>query len=492
MPSRFDQPANTSEQIMNKTENHASRVEKDSMGEMPVPADAYYGAQTARAVENFPISGLRFSRAFIRALGLVKQCAARTNVELGLLPAGLGAAIQCAAEEVATGKLDGEFVVDIFQTGSGTSTNMNANEVIANRAGEILSHKRGDKSVHPNDHVNLGQSSNDVIPTTIHLAALDRIENALLPALEELKAQLSQKAVAFEEVVKTGRTHLQDAVPMTLGQEFSGYASQIGHAIVRLQGLRNHLGELALGGTAVGTGINTHREFARRTIAHLAAATELPLREAENHFAAQAACDACIEASGVLRTVAVSLIKIANDIRLLSSGPRCGLGELHLPATQPGSSIMPGKVNPVMCEMVIQVGAQVTGNDAAISYAGAYGNFELNTMLPVIAHNLLQSIELLAQASHVFAQRCVAGIEADREKCAEYAHRSLALGTALAPEIGYDRAAQIVKAAYESGRSIREVAQELSGLPSDTLEDLLNPFHQVRRNKYKDNRDKNT
>jgi fumarate hydratase class II len=475
---------------MNKAKNDASRIEKDSMGEMPVPADAYYGAQTARAVENFPISGLRFSRAFIRALGLVKQCAAKTNVELGLLPAGIGAAIQSAAEEVAAGKLDDDFVVDIFQTGSGTSTNMNANEVIANRAGEILNRQQGDKSVHPNDHVNLGQSSNDVIPTTIHLAALDRIEHALVPALEELKAQLSMKASAFENVVKTGRTHLQDAVPITLGQEFSGYASQIGHAIVRLQGLRNHLGKLALGGTAVGTGINTHREFAQRTIVYLAAATELPLREAENHFEAQAACDACIEAGGVLKTVAVSLIKIANDIRLLSSGPRCGLGELRLPATQPGSSIMPGKINPVMCEMVIQVGAQVIGNDAAISFAGTFGNFELNTMLPVIAHNLLQSIELLAQASGVFAQKCIAGIEADTEKCAEYAHRSLALGTALAPEIGYDRAAQIVKAAYESGRSVREVAQELSGLPNDKLEDLLNPFHQIRQNK--DYRNKNT
>lgn len=473
---------------MNMAADQPTRVEKDSMGEMLVPVDAYYGAQTARAVENFPISDLRFSREFIRALGLVKRYAARANVELGLLPDEIGVAIQNAAEEVVEGKLDGQFVVDIFQTGSGTSTNMNANEVIANRAGEILNRDRSGKSVHPNDHVNLGQSSNDVIPTTIHLAALDRIDHALLPALEGLKVKLSLKAATFKKVVKTGRTHLQDAVPITLEQEFSGYASQVGHGIERLQSLQNHLGELALGGTAVGTGMNTHREFARRTIAYLAAATKLPLREAENHFEAQAACDACVEASGALKTVAVSLIKIANDIRHLSSGPRCGLGELRLPATQPGSSIMPGKVNPVMCEMVIQVGAQVIGNDAAISFAGTFSNFEMNTMMPVIAYNLLQSIEILTQASRVFAQRCVAGIEADAGKCAEYAHRSLALGTALAPEIGYDRAAEIVKAAYDSNRSVREAAQELSGLPNEKLDELLDPFHQVNPNG--DNQDK--
>jgi fumarate hydratase class II len=459
--------------------NRATRIEKDSMGEMRVPLGAYYGAQTARAVGNFTVSGLRFPRAFIRALGLIKQNAALTNTELGWLSRELGAAIQVAAGEVAAGKLDDQFVVDVFQTGSGTSTNMNANEVIANRADELLGRRLGDKFVHPNDHVNLGQSSNDVIPTAIHLAALDRIEFALLPALEGLQAMLSHKSATFEHVIKIGRTHLQDAMPITLGQEFGGYAAQVGNNLVCLRSLRSHLGELALGGTAVGTGVNTHPDFARRTIARLAEAANLPLREAHNHFKAQAAPDACIEASGALKTVAVGLIKIANDIRLLSSGPRCGFGELRLPATQPGSSIMPGKVNPVMCEMMIQAGAQVIGNDTVITFSGTFGNFELNTMLPLIAYNLLQSIELLANASRLFAQRCVVGIEADVKKCADDAERSLALGTALTTEIGYDRAAQIVKTAYESDRSIREVARELSGLPVEKLDQLLEPRNQL-------------
>ena len=449
------------------------------MGEMDVPADAYYGAQTARAVENFPVSGIRFSRAFIKALGLIKQHAATANIELGLLDKEPGGAIHRAAKEVAEGKWDEHFVVDIFQTGSGTSTNMNANEVIANRAGELSGHKPCEKFIHPNDQVNLGQSSNDVMPTALHLAALDSIEFGLIPALGTLSVELAEKGATFKDVLKIGRTHLQDATPITLGQEFNGYASQIRHGIFRLQSLQTHLGELALGGTAVGTGINTHPEFASRTIARLAEATGLPLREADDHFEAQAARDACVEASGALKTVAVSLIKIANDIRHLGSGPRCGLGELRLPATQPGSSIMPGKVNPVMCEMVIQVGAQVIGNDAAISFSGALGNFELNAMLPVIAHNLLQSIELLTHASRIFGQRCIAGLEADAKKCADDAERSLALGTALVPEIGYDRAARIVKAAYESGRSVREVAGELSGLAGNQLDQLLDPHHQT-------------
>src|SRR2546425_7020055 len=344
------------------------RMEADSMGEMRVPADAWYGAQTARAVENFPISTLRFPRGFIRAMGLIKKHAAVTNESLGLLPANLSGAIQKAAQEVIDGKLDAHFPVDIFQTGSGTSTNMNANEVIGNRAIELLGGKRGDKSVHPNDHVNRGQSSNDVIPAAIHVAALEGIVHHLIPALNELHAALLKKAQEFGEVLKIGRTHLQDATPIRLGQEFSGYASQIEHSINRLWKVEDHLGELALGGTAVGTGINTHVEFARRTIEGIANETGLKLREAPNHFEAQGAIDACVEASGALKTVAVSLIKIANDIRWLGSGPRCGLGELRLPATQPGSSIMPGKVNPVMCEMVIQVGAQVLGNDAVVTF----------------------------------------------------------------------------------------------------------------------------
>ncbi len=443
------------------------------MGPMQVPADAYYGAQTARAVENFPISDLRFPRRFIRALGLIKKHAAAANATLGLLPATISQAIQSAAQEVIEGKWDSEFVVDIFQTGSGTSTNMNANEVIANRAAEINGGKRGDKSVHPNDHVNRGQSSNDVIPTAIHIAALDGITHELMPSLGELHSALAKKAKEFDAVLKIGRTHLQDATPIRLGQEFSGYASQIEHGLSRLQRLETHLGELPLGGTAVGTGINTHVEFARRTIGGIALEAKLPLREASNHFEAQGAIDALVETSGVLKTVAVSLIKIANDIRWLGSGPRCGLGEIKLPATQPGSSIMPGKVNPVMCEMVIQVGAQVMGNDAAITFAGTFGNFELNTMLPVAAYNLLQAIELLAKASHVFARRCVAGLEAEAVKCEANIEQSLAMCTALAPEIGYDQAAKIAKVAYESGRTVREVALEISGLDKRKLDELL-------------------
>jgi fumarate hydratase class II len=455
------------------------RTEADSMGQMQVPTDAYYGAQTARAIENFPISNLRFSRHFIRAIGLIKKHAARTNASLGLLPAPISDAIQKAAQEVIDGKWDSQFVVDIFQTGSGTSTNMNANEVIANRAAEINGGIRGDKSIHPNDHVNRGQSSNDVIPTAIHIAALEGIMHALIPALGELHAALVKKAAEFDAVLKIGRTHLQDATPIRLGQEFSGYASQIEHGIARLRSIESHLGELPLGGTAVGTGINTHIEFARRTIEGIAAETKLPLREAPNHFEAQGAIDALVETSGVLKSVAVSLVKIANDIRWLGSGPRCGLGELKLPATQPGSSIMPGKVNPVMCEMVIQVGAQVIGNDAVVTFAGTFGNFELNTMLPVAAYNLLQAIELLTNASRVFATRCIAGLEADAEKCRANIEQSLAMCTALVPEIGYDKAAKIAKVAYETGRTVREVALEISGLEKKKVDELLDARSQT-------------
>jgi fumarate hydratase, class II len=451
------------------------RTESDPMGEVRVPADVLYGAQTARALENFPISDLRFPRGFIRALGLIKKHAARTNAALGLLPDSVFQAIQQAAQEVIDGKHDADFVVDIFQSGSGTSTNMNANEVIANRAGEILGGQRGDKLVHPNDHVNCGQSSNDVIPSAIHLAALEAIECQLRPALKELHEALLQKAQEFELILKIGRTHLQDATPIRLGQEFSGYAAQLDHAQSRLQDIGPYLGELALGGTAVGTGLNTHPEFARRTIAALAQETGLSLREASNHFAAQGAQDAAVEASGALKTVAVSMVKIANDIRWLGSGPRGGLGELKLPPTQPGSSIMPGKVNPVMCEMVLQVGAQVVGNDAVITFGGVFGQFELNTMLPVIAWNLLQSIRLLANASRVFARRCVAGLQADVARCKAGLDQSPALCTALAPIVGYDQAARIARVAHETGRALREVAREISGLGEAEIDEHLTP-----------------
>ena len=449
------------------------------MGAMQVPASAFYGAQTARAVENFPISDLRFPRRFIRALGLIKKHAALTNQELGGLKPELAAAIVQAAQEVIDGKWDGEFVLDIFQTGSGTSTNMNANEVIANRAMELLGGQRGGKLVHPNDHVNRGQSSNDAIPTAIHLAALEGIERSLLPALAELHQALDKKAREFHDVLKIGRTHLQDATPIRLGQEFGGYASQVQHGLARLRATQKNLGELALGGTAVGTGINTDPQFARRTIARIAAETGLSIREAENHFEAQAGRDAVVETSGALKTVAVSLIKIANDIRFLGSGPRLGLGELRLPATQPGSSIMPGKVNPVMCEMLLQVCAQVLGNDAAITFCGSFGNFELNVMMPVMAYNLLQAIELLATGAEVFARRCVSGLEVDREKCKANLELSLSNCTILAPVIGYDKAAKIAKVAYETNRTIREVALEISGLDKAKLDELLNPATQT-------------
>jgi len=459
--------------------NSEFRIESDSMGEVRVPAGAYYGAQTARAVENFPISNLRFPRQFIRAVGLIKKHAAKANAALGLLPPKIGDAIQAAAQEVVEGKLDAQFVVDVFQTGSGTSTNMNANEVIANRATELLGGGKGDKLVHPNDHVNCGQSSNDVIPSAIHIAALEGIVFQLRPALSELHEALRKKAQQFGGIIKIGRTHLQDATPIRLGQEFSGYASQIEHGLARLKNVEAHLGELALGGTAVGTGINTHPDFARLVIEGVSRETGLDLREAANHFEAQAARDACVEASGALKVVAVSLIKIANDIRWLGSGPRLGLGELKLPATQPGSSIMPGKVNPVICEMVLQVSAQVIGNDAVITFGGASGNFELNTMMPLIAYDLLQSIELLSNASRVFARRCVDGLEADVERCQGNIELSLAMCTALAPVVGYDKAAEIAKVAYETGRTVRDVAMEMTGFDKARLDQLLDPSNQT-------------
>ncbi len=455
------------------------RVETDTMGRMRVPAASYYGAQTARAVENFPISNLRFGRRFLWALGLIKKHAAHTNANLGLLQEDIATAIEAAASEVIEGRLDPEFVVDVFQTGSGTSTNMNANEVIANRASELRGNTLGNKVIHPNDHVNCGQSSNDVIPTAIHLAALQGLRGELLPSLEALQQALEAKAVEFGEVLKIGRTHLQDATPIRLGQEFSGFACQVELNIERIAALFPRLGELALGGTAVGTGLNTHPEFAARTIAGVAAETGLELCEARNHFAAQASIDTLVETSGALKTLAISLVKIANDIRWLGSGPRCGLGELRIPATQPGSSIMPGKVNPVMTEMVIQVAAQVIGCDATIAFSGTQGFFELNTMLPVAGYNLLLMIDLLSNASRIFAVRCVTGLEANRDKCELGIEQSLAMCTALVPEIGYDRAAQIAKVAFETGQTVRKVAQEISGISPTRLAELLNPAKQA-------------
>ena len=465
-----------SRQSSQKAAGGATRLERDTMGELAVPADAYYGVQTARAIENFPISSLRLPRAMIRALGLIKWAAARVNTELGLLDPKIAKAIQRAAQEVIDGLLDDQFPVDIFQTGSGTSSNMNVNEVIANRAAEQLGGERGGKLVHPNDHVNLGQSSNDVIPTAIHIAALEQIDKALIPALKRLYTALAAKAKEFDAVVKIGRTHLQDATPIRLGQEFSGYARQIELGIQRIERARASLGELALGGTAVGTGLNAHPEFAKRAIALLARETRCPVKEAKNHFEAQAAQDALVEASGALRTVAVSLMKIANDIRWLGSGPRCGLGEILLPETQPGSSIMPGKVNPVIAESVMMVAAQVMGNDTALMVSGQAGNFELLVMLPVMAHNLLQSIALLASAAENFALRCVEGLKANPERCRAGIEQSLAMCTALAPEIGYEAAAEIAKEAYRTGKTVREVALEKKVLPAARLADLLDPW----------------
>jgi len=450
------------------------RDEKDSMGIVRVPEDAYYGSQTQRAVDNFPISGLRFPPAFIHALALVKKCAARVNDSLGLLDAELARAIAHAAQEVMDGKFDDQFVVDIFQTGSGTSTNMNMNEVVASRANEILSGRKGGRSpVHPNDHVNLGQSSNDVIPSVIHIAALTLIHSRLLPALESLKQGLAVKSREFEDVKKLGRTHLQDAVPLTLGQEFSGYARQIELGIERIRAVEPRLAELALGGTAVGSGLNAQPDFAKNVIALISEHTGLPFTEAVNHFEAQAAQDAAVETSGALKTLAVSLVKIANDIRWLASGPRSGIGEISIPSLQPGSSIMPGKVNPVIPEAVLQVAAQVMGNDTTIAMGGQAGNFELNVMLPVIAYHLLQSISTLASVTRVFMEKCISGITANRQTCAAYIERSLALVTALVPRIGYDKGAEIAKKAYETGKTIREVALAEKILPEAELDDLL-------------------
>jgi fumarate hydratase class II len=451
-----------------------TRVERDTMGEVVLPAKALYGAQTQRAVENFPISGQPLPPEFIRALGLVKLAAARVNRELGLLPPDVANAIERAARAVANGELDGEFPIDVFQTGSGTSSNMNANEVIAAVASAELGRR-----VHPNDQVNLGQSSNDVIPAVLHVSAVLTIENELIPALSLLHDVLVRKAEEFDDVVKIGRTHLMDAVPIRLGQEFSGYARQIELAIERIESTLPGLRELAIGGTAVGTGLNTHPEFGARMARQLSDLTGTEFREAGNHFEAQGSRDAYVFTAGALTALAAALMKIANDIRLLASGPQAGLGELVLPAIQPGSSIMPGKVNPVISEVVIQVGAQVTGNSQAITIGGQWGQLDLNVMLPMMARNLLESVRLLANASRVFVDRALAGLEANREQAESYIEGSISMATALNPLIGYDNAAKIAKKSHATGRTVRELAYEESGLTREQVDEALHPHRQT-------------
>jgi fumarate hydratase, class II len=458
-----------------------TRVEKDSMGTMEVPADALYGATTQRAVLNFPVSGYRFGRLFIRALGLLKWAAAQANRDLGKLDEERAQLIMQAAEEVIEGALDDHFPIDIYQTGSGTSTNMNANEVIANRVSQIAGKPIGLRDpVHPNDHVNMGQSSNDVIPSAIHIAVGESVRNDLMPALEHLQHGLEAKTQEFWDIIKIGRTHLMDATPIRLGQEFSGYAKQVEHGKLRAGNAIAAVEELAIGGTAVGTGLNCHPEYAGRVMGYLWNRTGVAFREARNHFEAQGAKDGLVEASGELRTVAVSLFKIANDIRWLSSGPRCGIGEIQLPPTQPGSSIMPGKVNPVMCESVMQVCAQVIGNDTAVCWGGANGNLELNVMMPMIAHNVLESIRLLTNVVRIFQDKCVAGIKANREHCMELVENSMAMVTSLAPIIGYDRAAEIAKESAKTGKTVREICQQKQILPQAELDKALSPVEMTK------------
>ncbi|MGE5174098.1 MAG: class II fumarate hydratase [Betaproteobacteria bacterium] len=448
------------------------RIEKDSLGEVQVPADALFGAQTQRAVENFTVSGIRFPRVFIRALGLIKAVAAEVNAGMGLLDPAIAQAIHQAALEVADGKWDDHFPLDIFQTGSGTSTNMNANEVIANRAGQILND--GTK-VHPNNHVNMGQSSNDVIPAAIHVSAYLEVHETLLPALRHLQETLKKRKAEFTDIVKTGRTHLMDAMPVKLSQEISGWAFQVEQSITRVESTLPRLAKLAIGGTAVGTGINTPTDFGKIVAHKLAGRTSLPFTETDNHFAAQATMDTAVELSGQLKTTASSFMKMANDLRWMNSGPIAGLGEISLPALQPGSSIMPGKVNPVMCEMMMMVCAQVTGNDAVITLSNSHGNFELNVMLPVIAYNLLQSITLLGNASRLLADKAIAGFTVNRERIASLVDKNPILVTALNPVIGYDKAAKIAKKAYAEGKSLKDVAAEMTDLSKEELDTLLDP-----------------
>lgn len=444
------------------------RIEHDSMGEVRVPAHAKWQAQTQRAVENFPISGLRISRSLIWALATIKGAAARQNAELGVIGSDAAEAIYQASIAVANGDYDDQFPVDVFQTGSGTSSNMNMNEVLSTLASESLG-----RTVKPNDETNASQSSNDIFPSSIHVAATNLLKNSLIPALNQLSESLAVKGVEFSDVVKSGRTHLMDATPVTLGQEFSGYSAQVKYGAERVNSILSRVGELPLGGTAVGTGINAPVGFARGTIELLAVETDLPLSEARDHFEAQSARDSLVEASGVLRTIAVSFYKIANDLRWMSSGPRCGLGEIHLPDLQPGSSIMPGKVNPVVPEAVCQVVAQVIGNDAAVAFGGSAGNLELNVMLPVIAKNLLESISLLSSVAIALAQKCVSGIEADRERCLSYALSSPSIGTALNPYIGYEAAARVIKKSLKEKKDLRAIVLEEGLLSPEEVDKAL-------------------
>jgi len=457
------------------------RTERDSLGEMEVPADAYWGAQTQRAVGNFPISGLTFQRRFIRALGIVKKAAAEANLDLGLLEEDKADAIVAAATEVIDGEHDDQFPVDIFQTGSGTSSNMNANEVIANRATEIYGGEIGSRQIHPNDHVNYGQSSNDVIPTAMHVAALEAVEKDVIPGLEVLAEELQAKEEAFDDVVKTGRTHLQDATPVRLGQEFGGYRTQIQKGIERIEATKERLGELALGGTATGTGLNTHPDFPGLAAENISTETGVEFREADNHFEAQAAHDAMSEAHGALRTVAGSMNKIANDLRLLASGPRNGIGEIEQPENQPGSSIMPGKINPVVAESVNQVHKQVLGNDATVSAGAARGEIDLNLYKPVLAYNFLQSASLIANSAETFGERFVGKLEANADYCRKRVDQSMALATALNPAIGYDAASKVAKKALEEGKSVREVAVSEGYLTEAEADEVLDPRAMTER-----------
>ncbi|MDQ6979868.1 MAG: class II fumarate hydratase [Ghiorsea sp.] len=457
--------------INENTRIESARIETDSMGEMQVPSTAMYGASTARAVENFPVSNLRFSRVFIKALGQIKASAAIVNAKLGKLNNKQAELIQQAALEVAQGKWDTHFVLDIFQTGSGTSTNMNVNEVIAHRCAQL----NKDANIHPNDHINMGQSSNDVIPTAIHLAAADVLVHQLIPALQHMQTALQSKATQNNDVVKIGRTHLMDATPITLGQEISGWARQIELGITRLESCLPRITELAQGGTAVGTGLNTHPDFGKTMAATLSKSYGIGFHEASNHFEAQAAQDAAVELSGALKTVAVSLIKIANDVRLLNMGPRCGIAEISVPAVQPGSSIMPGKVNPVIAESMAQVCAQVIGNDAAITFGGASGLLDLNVMLPMMAHNLLESEEILANAAIMFTDKCIVGLTANIEKCEQQIEWSMSMVTSLAPVIGYDKASDIAKRAVKEGKTVRQLCIDENILPVTELDTLLDP-----------------
>lgn len=450
------------------------------MGEMEVPVEALWGASTQRAVLNFPISGRGVDPGIVHAYGLIKWASAEANRELGIVPQDLTSLIGTAAEEVFLGKHDEHFVVDVFQTGSGTSTNMNANEVISNRCSQLAGEEIGSrKPVHPNDHVNQSQSSNDTFPTAIHIAVSLALANELIPALQSLRDSLEERASAFHGVLKIGRTHLMDATPVRLGQEFSGYARQVDLAVVRANKALKALSELPLGGTAVGTGLNCPEGFAGLAIAFISKHTGVEFEEAQNHFEAQAGKDAVVEVSGQMKTIATSLFKVANDIRLLSSGPRCGIGEISLPATQPGSSIMPGKVNPVMSESLMQVCAQVFGNDAAVTWGGANGNFELNVMMPMMARNILESITLLTNAATQFREKCVVGIEANRDRCEELIEWSMSMVTSLAPKIGYETAAKIAKEAVQTGKTVRQICEEKEILPVKELDSALDPESMV-------------